>query len=40
MLRKILFVLMLATPAFSVMIQSNDPIPRCFPCPPQPPPAW
>jgi hypothetical protein len=42
-MKKFLLALLLVMPAFSVMIQHQDPIPRCFPCPPdlpKPPPAW
>ncbi len=39
-MKRILLALLLAAPAFSVMIQYQDPIPKCFPCPPEPPPAW
>jgi len=39
-MKRILLALLLAMPAFSVMTTNYDPFPRCFPCPPEPPPAW
>jgi len=42
-MKKFILALLLVMPAFSVMIQYQDPIPKCFPCdpkPPTPPPAW
>jgi hypothetical protein len=39
-MKRLLLALLLVAPAFSVIVPHQDPIPKCFPCPPTPPPAW
>ena len=40
-MKRFILALLLAAPAFSVVVPiQQDPMPKCFPCPPEPPPAW
>jgi hypothetical protein len=38
-MKRFILALLLAAPAFSVVIPQQDPLPKCWPCPPSSLPA-